>query len=215
MVSGSELETGFLCRRDQRNQTGPAPKATRLNRALRLDDHYTRTVSRPSRSACSDPRSLITRGCIFRILSKKSRFLGQTVPKGTWCEFPNYLDARLWTCAVGLLATIVCLAHKDATTVCPPPCYTSYGIAPIFNLDLDTTAGCHSAGAQIELAAAVCLYVGKSIDRVLINNNADTSPSNGVVFNVEATDGPPSVVYESVGRSLGPSRSSRITIGDD
>src|SRR5213595_2090543 len=76
----------------------------------------------------------------------------------------------LWTCAVGIPATVVCLAHKDATTVCPPPCYTSYGgIVPIDDTDLDTTAGCHSAGAQIDLAAGVCLYVRKCIGWVLIN----------------------------------------------
>ena len=76
----------------------------------------------------------------------------------------------LWTCAVGLPATVVCLAHKVATTVCPPPCYTSYGgIVPVDDTDLDTTAGCHSAGAQIDLAAGVCLYVRKCIGWVLIN----------------------------------------------
>src|SRR5438034_568749 len=70
----------------------------------------------------------------------------------------------LWTCAVGIRATIVCLAHKVATTVCPPPVSDSYGgFVPITDKDLDTTAGCHSAGAKIDLAAVVPLYVRKYI----------------------------------------------------
>ena len=108
----------------------------------------------------------------------------------------------------------MCLAHKVATTVCPPPLSDiSYGgFVPIGDKDLDTTAGCHSAGAQIDLAAVVFLYVRKCIGRVLTN----AYESTGVVLNVEATDGLPSVVYESVDRSVGPTgRSLRITIGED
>src|SRR5206468_1517899 len=75
----------------------------------------------------------------------------------------------LWTCAVGIPATIVCLAHKASTTVCPPPLSdTSYGgFTPIDDTDLATTTGCDSAGAQIDLVAAFCrLYDGKCSFRV-------------------------------------------------
>ena len=121
----------------------------------------------------------------------------------------------LWTCAVGIRATIVFLAHKVATAVSPPPLSdTSYGgFTPIDDTDLDTTTGCHSAGAQIDLVAAFCrLNDGKCIGRVL--RNYEASPV--AVLNMEATDGLPSVVYESVGRTVGPRRVSlRITIGED
>ena len=85
--------------------------------------------------------------------------------------------------------------------------------APIDDTDLDTTTGCHSAGAQIDLVAAFCrLYDGKCIGRVLRNYKA----SPGAVLNMEATDGLPSVVYESVGRTVGHRWFSlRITIGED
>ena len=121
----------------------------------------------------------------------------------------------LWSCAVGIPANIVFLAHKDATTVCPPPLSDiSYGgFVTIGDTDLDTTTGCQSAGAQIDLAAVVFLYVRKCIGRVLTNGYE----SKGVVLNVEATDGLPSVVYESVGPSGGPLVSLvslRITIGE-
>src|SRR5437867_4211144 len=116
----------------------------------------------------------------------------------------------LWTCAVGLPATIVCLAHKVATTVCPPPLRDVSAEYPskCDGSDLDTTAGCHSAGAQID-GRAVNLYVPKC-GRVLINDDGS------IVLNVEATDGLPSVVYESVGQSgLVSLVSLRITIGED
>src|SRR5437867_6063817 len=89
-----------------------------------------------------------------------------TIPRISWTQ-------GLWTCAVGIPATIVCLAYKVATTVCPPPrSDISYGaFVKIADTDLDTTTGCHSAGAQIDLVAANCrLYVGKCIGRVLIND---------------------------------------------
>src|SRR6184192_3688847 len=124
------------------------------------------------------------------------------------CDFMG-----LWTCAVGIPATSVCLAHKASTTVCPPPLSdTSYGgFTPIDDTDFDTTTGCHSAGAQIDLVAAVCrLYDGKCIVRVLRNYEA----SPGAVLNMEATDGLPSVVNESVDRIVSPRVSLRITIGE-
>ncbi len=104
----------------------------------------------------------------------------------------------LWTCAVGIPATSVCLAHKHATTVCPPPLSDiSYDLSPSGDPDLDTTTGCHSAGAQID-GRAVNLYVRKC-GRVLISE--DVSIGIAVVLNVEATDGVPSVVYERVGQT--------------
>ena len=119
----------------------------------------------------------------------------------------------LWTCAVGIRATPVCPAHKDATTVCPPPVLdvSAEYASKCVGSDLDTTAVCQSAGAQID-GGAVNLYVPKC-GRVLINE--DGSIGIAVVLNVEATDGLPSVVYESVGRTVGPPRVSlRITIGE-
>ena len=67
------------------------------------------------------------------------------IPGTSWTQ-------GLWTCAVGIPATIVFLAHKVATAVSPPPLSdTSYGgFTPIDDTDLDTTTGCHSAGAQID-----------------------------------------------------------------
>src|SRR6266511_207825 len=94
-------------------------------------------------------------------------------PKEPGANFRTSWTQDLWTRAVGIPATSVCLAHKDATTVCPPPLSDiSYGaFVKIGDKDLDTTAGCHSAGAQIDLVAANCrLYVGKCINRVLIND---------------------------------------------
>ena len=84
-----------------------------------------------------------------------------TIPWTSWTQ-------GLWTCAVGIPATIVCLAHKDATTVCPPPLLdVSDEIAsPYEGNDLDTTAIYHSAGAQIDPALAVRLYIRKCIGRV-------------------------------------------------
>jgi len=79
------------------------------------------------------------------------------------------------------------------------------GSARIADSDLETTAGCYSAGAQID-GRAVILYVPKR-GRVLINEEV----SSAVVLNVEPTDGLPSVVYESVNRSV----SLRITKGED
>src|SRR3989442_1729100 len=79
----------------------------------------------------------------------------------------------LWTCAVvGIPATPVCLAHKVATTVCPPPRLDTFydEFVPITGIDLDSTVGCHSAGAQIDLAVVVPLYVRKCIGRVLRNH---------------------------------------------
>src|SRR6266513_3295949 len=74
----------------------------------------------------------------------------------------------LWTCAVEISATNVSLAHKDTTTVCPPPLLDPLvGSARIADSDLETTAGCYSAGAQID-GRAVILYVPKR-GRVLIN----------------------------------------------
>ena len=102
------------------------------------------------------------------------------------------------------------MAHKDATTVRPPPpSDNSCGQSKSDDTDLDTTTGSHSAGAQIDLADVVCLYAPKC-GRVLIN----LPDSTGVVFNVEAADGLPSVVYESVGRIVGHRSSLRITIGE-
>src|SRR5207249_11918102 len=103
----------------------------------------------------------------------------------------------LWTCAVGIPATIVFLAHKDATTVCPPPLLdvSAEYASKCVGIDLDTTAVCQSAGSQIE-SRAVNLYSPKC-GRVL--TNGDGPIGIAVVLNVEATDGLPSVVYESVG----------------
>src|SRR5438034_291664 len=79
-----------------------------------------------------------------------------TIPWSNWTQ-------GLWTCALGIPATPVCLAHKVATTVCPPPrSDTSYvDFVPIDDTDMNTTAGWHSAGAQIDLAVVVPLYVRK------------------------------------------------------
>ena len=113
----------------------------------------------------------------------------------------------LWTCAVGIPATIVCLAYKDATTVCPPPPFDPWiDSARATDTDLDTTAGLYSAGAQIDPAAAIFPYARKCIG-ALIKEEA----TSVAVLNVEATDGLPSVVYESVNRSV----SLRITKGED
>src|SRR5207245_9992448 len=42
-------------------------------------------------------------------------------PKEPGANFRTGWTQGLWICAVGIPATIVFLAHKDATTVCPPP----------------------------------------------------------------------------------------------
>src|SRR5205814_6459870 len=109
-------------------------------------------------------------------------------PKEPGASFRTGWTQGLWICAVGLPATIVFAAHKVATTVCPPPpSDSSCGPSKSDDTDLDTTAGCHSAGAQIYLAVIGCLYAPKC-GRVLIN----LPDSTGVVFNVEAADGLPS-----------------------
>ena len=114
----------------------------------------------------------------------------------------------LWTCAVGTRAPTVFLAHKDATTVCPPPQFDPWSDSGRANdKDLDTTAGLYSAGAQTDPAAAIFPSARKCIGG-LIKEEA----TSVAVFNVEATDGLPSVVYESVGQSVVHHRSSlRIT----
>jgi hypothetical protein len=87
-------------------------------------------------------------------------------PKEPGANFRTTWKQGLWTCAVGIPATVVRLAHKVATTVCPPPrSDISYGgFVPIDDTDLDTTTGCHSAGAQIDLVAAFCrLYDDKCV----------------------------------------------------
>ena len=102
------------------------------------------------------------------------------------------------------------LAHKDATTVCPPPLLDPFvSSGRIAYSDLETTAGCYSAGAQID-GRAVILYVPKR-GRVLINEEVPST----VVLNVEATDGLPRVVYESVGRIVSQRSSLRIAEGED
>ena len=112
----------------------------------------------------------------------------------------------LWTCAVGTRAPTVFLAHKDATTVCPPPQFDPWSDFRANDKDLDTTAGLYRAGAQTDPAAAIFPYARKCIGGLI------KEEATGVaVLNVEATDGLPSVVYESVGRIV----ALRITIGED
>ena len=74
---------------------------------------------------------------------------------------------------------------------------------------MDITTGSHSAGAEIDHSHAN-LYVPKC-GRVLINL---PDSRKLVVINVEAADGLASVVYESVGRTVGRWSSLRITIGE-
>src|SRR6266496_1700262 len=111
----------------------------------------------------------------------------------------------LWTCAVGIRATIVFLAHKVATAVSPPPLLDvsaeyAFHPPPIRGSDLDTTAGCQSAGAQIDPAHAVRLYVRKCIG-VLTKGTVWRFWRVAVVLNMEATDGLSSVVSESGDKS--------------
>jgi len=139
-------------------------------------------------------------------------------PKEPGANFRPSWTQGLRTGAVGIPATIVFLAHKHATAVCPPPLSDiTYGDLSRNSAgdgnDLDTTAGFYSAGTQIGLASAgVILYVRKCIGRVLSNAQHYECIVTDVVLKVEAADGLSSVVYESVGRT---GAFLRITIGED
>src|SRR5437667_3704257 len=90
-------------------------------------------------------------------------------PKEPAANFRTGWTQGLWICAGGIPATSVCLAYKDATTVCPPPLLdvSADYASKCAGSDLDTTAGCQRAGTQID-GRAVKLYVSKC-GRVLIN----------------------------------------------
>src|SRR5207248_5605381 len=74
--------------------------------------------SGPSRPTMSRGVRKLTPGRIAKNIPGSSVRLCQKEPGA---NFRTCWRQGLWTCAVGIPATIVFLAHKHATTVCPPP----------------------------------------------------------------------------------------------
>src|SRR6266516_1959405 len=84
--------------------SGESPDGTGGSPVLPATIFQTRSETRPRPMAKNIPGSLVG-----------------LCPKEPGANFRTGWTQGLWICAVGIPATVVCLAHKDATTVCPPP----------------------------------------------------------------------------------------------